>query len=234
MAGWLIPLDIPVEIGRDEARRRALDELAKAKYGGTPQWLQNAAERASRIVERIIDLYLRWRNGPGAGAGVSPGFVVAVALLLAALIVIVWRVGLPKWRKRVRQESLDLDPSRPAADYRSLSQRAADAGDWTGAVRDRFRAVVRELEIRTVLDVRPARTAWEAAYAASRALPDCGESLHAGAELFNQVVYGDGVAGAGAYAQLVALDETVTAAADTMDLAVEVEPASSKNGPGDR
>ncbi|HEY5821654.1 MAG TPA: DUF4129 domain-containing protein [Propionibacteriaceae bacterium] len=224
MAGWLTPLDIPIQIDRDEARRRALEELSKAKYGGTPEWLQSAAERATRLLERLLDLYTRWRSGPGAAGGGSPGFWIAVALLLTALILVIWRVGLPKWRKRVRQESLDLDPSRPASDYRGLSQQAAGAGDWTAAVRDRFRAVVRELEVRTILDVRPARTAWEAAYAASRALPTCAEALQSGAAVFNLVVYGDGVADERAYADLVALDEAVTAAADSTDLTLEVEP----------
>lgn len=220
MSRWGIGLDIPIRIGRDEARRRALAELGKAKYGGTPDWLQRFADRAARLAERLIDLYNQL-SGRQSGGGVRPGFVIAVLVLLAAIALVVWRVGLPKWRGRRRSESLDLDPAVPAADYRDLAAEHARAGRWREAVRDRFRAVVRELEVRTIIDVRPARTAWEAAYSASRVLPECADALHAGAEMFNAVVYGDRVADAAAYAQLVAVDETVSRAADSVDLAAE-------------
>lgn len=218
----MTPLDIPVEVGGDEARRRALEELAKAKYGGTPEWLQRAAERASRWAERASDAYLRWRASQEAGGGVSPWFAIAVILLVAALALVVWKVGLPRWQRRGRtDDSLELDPTKAATDYRTLADQAAAAGDWRVAVRERFRAVVRELEIRTIIDVRPARTAWEAAYSASRAVPVAADSLHTGAELFNAVVYGDRAADAATYARLVAVDDTVTTAADRVDLAAE-------------
>jgi hypothetical protein len=49
---FLLPLEVPVRIGRDEAQRRAAEELAKAKYGGTPEWLTELAEQADRWVSR--------------------------------------------------------------------------------------------------------------------------------------------------------------------------------------
>ena len=93
---------------------------------------------------------------------------------------------------------MELDPTRAGRglpDARPSTPRPAATGP--AAVRDRFRALVRELEVQTILDVRPARTAWEAAYRASRALPGCTEALRAGAESFNAVVYGDRPADAG-------------------------------------
>lgn len=218
----MTPFDIPIEIGRDEARRRALEELAKAKYGGTPEWVERALARASERVERLLELYQQWRASQGQGAGVSPGFVVAVVVLLLVIALVVWRVGLPRWqRRRGREESLGLDPTKAATDYRSLADQAAETGDFRVAVRERFRAVVRELEVRTILDVRPARTAWEAAYSASRSVPTATEALHTGAELFNAVVYGDRPADASTYAQLVEVDAAVVEAADATDLVDE-------------
>ena len=87
--------------------------------------------------------------------------------------------------------------------------------------------MVRELEAQTILDVRPARTAWEAAYRASQALPTCPEALQAGAESFNAVVYGDRPADAATYQQMVAVDEQVTAAAGRADLAAD-EPVAAR------
>jgi hypothetical protein len=226
----LLPLDVPIGIDRDEAQRRAAEELAKAKYGGTPQWLSDVADRADRIISWLVDLFIRLlqNQDPSANAGVNWGFVIAVALLITAIAAVVWRVGLPRWRRSRRDATVEVDSTRAAADYRTLADEAAQRGDWAAAVRDRFRALVRELEVQTVLDVRPARTAWEAAYLASRALPGCTEPLHSAAESFNAVVYGDRRADAETYRQMVEVDAAVAAAAQTADLAAADEPAATR------
>lgn len=215
---FLVGLDIPIRLGRDEAAQRAAEELAKAKYGGVPDWLVRLGERSDRFLTKVLDLIFGNQLGRGTGGGISPGFVIVTVTLLAVLALLIWRVGLPRWRARRPEPSLELDATRAPADYRGQAEAYAAAGDWAAATRDRFRALVRELEVRTILDVRPARTASEAAYAASRALPDHAEALRVGAELFNAVVYGDRVADATAYAAMSTLDVTVTAAADVVDL----------------
>ena len=221
MSAWLVPLDIPIRVGGEEARRRAVDELAKAKYGGLPDWADELLNRLGRVLDRIVEAVLRFVFGsPGGGAGISPGFVIAVVLLLVAIGLVVWKVGLPRWRRRSRDAAVDLDASVPAADYRHLAEQHAEHGDWRAAVRDRFRALVRELEVRTILDVRPARTAWEAAYAASRLLPGCRDELRTAAEDFSAVMYGERQADETLYRRMADIDDRVTVAADTVDLAV--------------
>lgn len=215
---WLFALDIPVRLGRDEARQRAAEELAKAKYGGVPDWLVRVGDDADRWIQRFLKFIFDIPFGRGTTTGISPGFVVVTSLVLLVLALVIWRVGLPRWRARRTEQSLELDPAKPPADYRMQAQAYATGQQWAAAVRDRFRALVRELEIRTILDERPARTATEAASAASRSLPEHADRLHDGAELFNAVVYGDRRADADAYAAMVALDDAVTAAADTVDL----------------
>lgn len=228
MTGWSVPLAIPIRIGRDEAQRRAAEELGKAKYGGTPDWLDGVANRLDTFLQRILDVLLPFLlRERGGGGGVNWGFVLAVALILVAIALVVWRIGLPRWQKRQRVASLDLDPRRGADDYRRLAEGHATQEDWADAVRDRFRAVVRELELRTILDERPARTASEAAYHASRALPSCAEPLRSGAEAFNAVSYGDRRADQADYAQMIRLDQQVTAAADAEDLSLEREAAGA-------
>jgi hypothetical protein len=217
----LLPLEVPVRIGRDEAQRRAAEELAKAKYGGTPDWLVELAERADRWVQRIVDLVFRIFVEQDQCGGVNLGFLLAVGILLVAIAVVVWRVGLPRWRPHHRDAAVALDSTRPAADYRALAEQHAASGDWAAAVRDRFRALVRELETQAILDERPARTAWEAAYRASQVLPTCREALRTGAESFNAVVYGDRPATSAAYQQMVAVEQQVTATADQGDLVDE-------------
>jgi hypothetical protein len=223
----LLPLEVPVRIGRDEAQRRAAEELAKAKYGGTPEWLVELAERADRWLQRIVDLIIRILIERNQGGGVNLGFLVAVGILLVVIALVVWRVGLPRWRPHHRDAAVAVDSSRPAADYRALAEEHAARGDWAAAVRDRFRALVRELETQAILDVRPARTAWEAAYRAFQVLPTCREALQAGAESFNAVVYGDRPANSAAYQQMVAIEQQVTAAAGEADLAAD-EPVITR------
>jgi hypothetical protein len=216
--------DVPILIGRAEARQRAEQELAKAKYGGTPDWVTRALDRISGLAERFIELLARLAGGPvRAGTGVNWGFLIAVGLLLAAIAIVIWRVGLPRWRKRNTAGAVEADPTVQPTDYRSRAEDLAAAGDWRGAVRDRFRALVRELETRTILDVRPARTALETAAGAGRHLPALAGRLWAGAEEFNAVLYGEGTAEEAAYRRMVVLDDDVTAAADEVDLAAQSE-----------
>jgi hypothetical protein len=221
MSGWLMPLDIPVRIGGEDARRRAVDELAKAKYGGLPGWADELLNRLGRVLDRIVETVLRFVFGSSGGsAGISPGFVIAVVLLLVAIGLLVWKVGLPRWRRRSADAAVELDADVPAADYRRLAAQHAERGDWRPAVRDRFRALVRELEVRTILDVRPAWTAWEAAYAAGRLLPGCRDELRTAAESFSAVMYGERRADETLYRRMADIDDRVTTAADTVDLAV--------------
>jgi hypothetical protein len=221
MSGWLVPLDIPIRVGGEEARRRAVEELAKAKYGGLPDWADELLSRLGRVLDRIIGAILQFVFGSGGrGGGFSPGFVIAVVLLLVALGLVIWRVGLPRWRGRSKDIAVDVDASISATDYRKLAEQHAEHGDWRAAVRDRFRALVRELEVRTILDVRPARTAWEAANTASRLLPGCRDDLRTGADVFSAVMYGERLAEESLYRRMADIDDRVTAAAETADLAV--------------
>lgn len=233
MIWGLIPWEIPIRIGQDEARRRAIEELAKAKYGGTPDWLTNAAARVGPLIQRIVDFFTDLtRIRQSEGGGVNWGFVLAVVILLIAIGVVLWRVGLPRWRKRLTEQSLDLDPTAAPSDYRAAAAESAARGDWKAAVRDRFRAIVRELETATVLDVRPARTASEAAYLASRSLPAHAQALQLGAESFNGVLYGEATADQGTYQQMAALDDSVTSALSSADL-ISAAADSSATPAGD-
>jgi hypothetical protein len=219
MSGCL--LDIPIRIGGEEARQLAAQELAKAKYGGLPDWADVLLNRLGWVLDRIIEAILTFVLGPDSGGGgVSPGFVIAVVLLLAAIGLVVWKVGLPRWRRRSRDAAVEVDATVTATDYRNLAEQHARHGDWQAAVRDRFRALVRELEVRTILDVRPARTAREAAYAAGRMLPDYRDDLHTAADDFSAVMYGERRADESLYRRMAGIEDRVTTAADSADLAV--------------
>lgn len=195
----------PIEIGRDEARRRAEEELAKAKYHGVPDWI---ADILRTLLEMINNALNPAFGTPGSG-GFNWVFLVVVVLVVAGLGVIAWRVGLPRWRRRVPDAEVGLDDERAPDDYRSAADRAAAAGDWTSAVRERFRALVRELEHRTIIDPRPGRTAFEAAGVTARLMPAVDDQLRTAAGLFNDVMYGSVIADEPRYRAMVAADQAV-------------------------
>lgn len=226
----MIPLDVPVELSREEARRRVLEELGKSRYTEMPQWLRDLLQWLYELMEKIITFVLDATSGPAAsgGGGINVAFVIILVLIAAAIALLIWKVGLPRWqtRRRRRDAEVDLSEALEPDDYRSAAQRFAEAGDWRSAVRDRFRAVVKELEIATILDPRPARTAFEASALAGRALPEQAAALDDGARTFSEVMYGDRVADAAAYRRMVELDDRIGEAAGQADLAGDQpEPA---------
>ncbi|WP_433660827.1 DUF4129 domain-containing protein [Nocardia sp. CA-128927] len=89
----------------------------------------------------------------------------------------------------------DQPPSPPrlgaAADHRAAAENAAQHRDFDSALRERFRAVLRGLEQRGVLEVRRSRTARETADDVTTALPlEVSAEFDPAAHSFDEVVYG--------------------------------------------
>lgn len=95
---------------------------------------------------------------------------------------------------------------RTAAEHRSAAEAHAAQGHWNQAVQERMRAIVRSLEERALLDVRPGRTADEAAAEAGRTLPGHADGLHAAARHFDDVTYGGRTADPQTYRRIARLD----------------------------
>ncbi|MBO7941425.1 DUF4129 domain-containing protein, partial [Streptomyces sp. S9] len=90
--------------------------------------------------------------------------------------------------------------------HRAAAEAHAAQGHWNQAVQERMRAIVRALEERALLDVRPGRTADEAAAEAGRALPAHTDRLRGAARDFDDVTYGGRTATEEAYHRIAALD----------------------------
>ncbi|HEU4491001.1 MAG TPA: DUF4129 domain-containing protein [Jiangellales bacterium] len=193
---------VPVELGRDEARLRARAELADPSYDADPSLLERVVAWVLEQLGRLVD----------ASAGVSPGAWVGLGLLLAMLLlgvlVVRHQVG-PLARSARRGDPVFGSRARRAVEHRVAADEAAKQGDWARAVVERYRAVVRGLEERAVLDPRPGRTADEAAREAGTLLSDLAADLLAGARLFDAVRYGGHPCGAHDHERLRALDDAV-------------------------
>ncbi len=198
----LLPANVPVDIGRDDAASAARDELSKPVYGAhRPGLFQQVLELLARTVARVFD----------AVASVAPGgavgLVVIVLLAVLVVVVVLFRVGTPRTAAAADRLVFGDETVRSAAEHRADAERAAAAGAWDEAVRQQFRAVVRALEERDVLDVRAGRTADETAGEAARALPMSAAELVWSARRFDEVTYGSEHADQASYARLRTLDE---------------------------
>jgi hypothetical protein len=193
-------LDLP---GRDEAREAAQHELSRRQYReAQPPWTERLItwlwDKLSELLSRASD------NVPGGGLGLLV-LVLLVGLLIAVVVV---RLR-PSTRRDQPPMLFEGGAELSAAGHRELAERAAARGDWAEAVRERLRAVVRELEGRGVVEPRPGRTADEVAVEAGRVVPSLAQPLGEGARLFDEVWYGGRSADSSTYAVLVALDERV-------------------------
>ncbi|WP_245573912.1 DUF4129 domain-containing protein [Amycolatopsis nigrescens] len=203
-------MEIPVDIGRDDARAAAERELARAEY--------QAAEPS------LLDRLLRWAGDRiaellRAVSDVAPGGLLGLLVILVLIVLIVvvirLRVGSPGRRGRSAGQVF-TGRSSSAAEHRLASAEAFARGELDVAVRERFRALVRGLEERDVLDERSGRTADEAATEAGARLPECRDELAAAAARFDEVYYGGHPAAEADYHRLVALDERSQAARPVM------------------
>jgi len=125
-----------------------------------------------------------------------------------------WRLRWPAWRwpdwrswlrrrKRKQGQETDLEqaieelmaseeelPDLPPEVFVSLADRLAAEGRYAEAIRERLRAVVRDLVNRAVIAHRPGWTVTELAAAASAVRPTVRDPLSAATMIFSDVWYG--------------------------------------------
>ncbi|MEV6963335.1 DUF4129 domain-containing protein [Streptomyces sp. NPDC051207] len=190
----------PVTLPRDPAREAAQRELSKRMYHeNDPSLFQRALNAFWDWVDRLF----------GAASTATPGgtlgLLVVIGAVLAVLAALWWRLGTPR-RQPASAPALFDDRPRSAAEHRAAAEAHAAQGHWNQAVQERMRAIVRALEERALLDVRPGRTADEAASDAGRALPAHTDRLRAAARDFDDVTYGGRAGTEQSYRRIAELD----------------------------
>ena len=228
------PPSVPIDVGRDEARRAAADELAKPVYSHARP---SVARRAlDWIGHELSTLWDKAFGGSGSGGGDWTAVLILLVLLVATVLVVRRRYGPVRRRVAADQALFDEAASLDAAGYRRAAEAHAAGGRWGEAVRDRLRAVIAALEERAVLDPRPGRTADVAAREAGALLPEQAPALLAAARVFDDVWYGQTPAGPEDYRRLVAADEAVAAARVRVGAAAGVSAwvETSSGGPSGR
>ncbi|MEU1406479.1 DUF4129 domain-containing protein [Streptomyces sp. NPDC005728] len=200
----------PVTIPRDPAREAARRELSKRMYH----------ENDPSLIQRALNAFWDWLDrlfstAASATPGGTLGLLVVVLFIVAVLAALWWRLGTPR-RQPVSAAALFEDRPRSAAEHRAASEAHAAQGHWNQAVQERMRAIVRSLEERTLLDVRPGRTADEAAAEAGRTLPAHTDRLGSAAREFDDVTYGGRRASEQSYRRIAELDRDLERSRPTL------------------
>ncbi|MEE1620318.1 DUF4129 domain-containing protein [Zafaria sp. J156] len=194
------------EPGLDEARRELVDELSRREYAdATPNPIVEFLQRAWEAFLEWIDSL----NSLQANLG-SVVVLVAVAVIVAVAVLFVR----PRLRRSAAPPAAEVgvDTALGAQDYRQRAAAAAVVHDWPTACLERFRAIVRSAEERTLLDEQPGRTAFEVSMRLEAVFPQQAEELDRAALLFNEVHYGFHPASAGDWNAVSALDAALEAA----------------------
>lgn len=200
----MLPLDVPVDLGRDAAAEAARRELAKHAYQRDDDWLTAAGRW---VVEHLAELLDR---AAAASPGGHLGLLAALALLVALAVVV--RLGTGPLARTSRARPL-LEGGRPvsAAEHRTEAARCAEAGRWAEAVRARLRALATDLAERGVLEDRPGRTADELATEVAGELPSCAAAVKAAVRVFDETWYGGRAASSSSYDTVARADDLVRA-----------------------
>ncbi len=200
LAGPIVRAVVPVVPDEQIAREWVETELRDPAYAAAqPGPLDRAI---SFVLERIGSV----EGGP------SLWFWLVLLVVVAVVgVLVVRRNGVARARARTGSAAgaVGVDPAVTSEEYRRRAVSAAAAGDWHTAVLEQFRALVRSLEERTVLEPRPGRTADEAAREAGELLPDRASELDAVARVFDDVCYGDREARPEHHHQVAAVDTAV-------------------------
>lgn len=176
----------PLVPDSDEAAEWAREELSRSVYSTGPSFWEWLWAKFLELLEKITSL----------GSGLGPTFVPLIILtLVAAVIILALTLSGPIRRRRAAAGAPGAmwqdDDARSAAQLREAADSAATGGDFTLAVIEQFRATVRALEERGLLETTRGMTAMEVAGTAARVFPQRSEPLHRGARSFNEALYGN-------------------------------------------
>jgi hypothetical protein len=201
----VIPLAGIDELGREAARRAAREELSDRRYTDAQPPL--ITRIIGRVIRELLELLAKAADGAPGG---TAGLLILLALVLLLVAVVFVKLG-PPGRRQATVPLFGTGRELTADEHRQLAEQAAGEGRWADAVRERLRAVVRELEARGVLEARPGRTAGEVARDAGAAVPAIAADLRRATTVFDEVWYGGRTADASSYGVLVQVDTAVSA-----------------------
>ena len=168
----------------DEARARLREELSQPEYDDSPGFVAWVLTTLENWLMKVLD-------GIDGSSAAQAGIAVLIAVALTVLVVLVLRrTGLIR-RSHILSVAADLDaePVLRGAELRDAAREAIDAGRVDDGTVLALRALVRDLEERTLLEVSAGMTAHEAATHAAAPFPELRGRLQRGAVAFDTAAY---------------------------------------------
>jgi hypothetical protein len=207
-------------VDRNAAREAAQRELSKGIYHADDPGL----------FERLLDKVIGWLDDRlSDAANLVPGgiwgLLALVVALAGAVALVLWKTGPLRRTAAPGGADLELSSAFDADEHRRRADAFGLEGRYAEAVRERMRAIVRELEDRGVLEPRPGRTTAEIAREAGRVVPAVAGDLRTAARVFDEIWYGGRPATAGADAALREADQRVRTAPLTVSSTAPPGPA---------
>ncbi len=190
-----------------EARRQLAEELSKPIYADVQNWI---SDQLRKLME--------WLSGDPDPSGALDSGQLSVVVVTAVVVVgiAVWAfMGPVRADRRRRRGAVFTDEQRSASQLREEAARLATADDWGLATVEQFRALVRSLAERAVVDEFPGMTAHEAVGRAAPRFPAQAARLAAAADVFDGLAYGRRPGTAAQYTAMHDLDTEVAATRPT-------------------
>jgi len=193
----------PVPGGPDAIHRAAKAILDRPEFRPTPQTpIERLRSWVGHQLARLANDVLN-----AAPHGVL-GALLALALV-GVLVFLIVRAVRATGLNPARQGFAVGGPRRPPEDWLAEAARREAAGDWRGALRCRYRALVAELARRGLVEEIPGRTTGDYRRVVDANLPVRAEPFGGATELFERVWYGDAPTDQQTAAQFEALSEQV-------------------------
>jgi hypothetical protein len=190
----------------DSIRRAAHDILAQPQFRTpSPSALERARHWVGQQLARALDDVL-------AGHLTLLGAIVLVAVVAALVALVVRAIRGPHGTGALHGPPVTY-VRRPPADWLAEAAGCEASGDWRGALRARYRALVAELARRGLVDEIPGRTTGEYRAELTVSVPGSAATFSGATDLFELAVYGHADVGPGDAAELKSLANDVLAGA---------------------
>ena len=210
----------PPPLDPDEARSRTLEELSKSEYDDSPGFI-------AWLLGVIEDWLMSVLDGIDGSSATQAGIAVLVLIALFAVVFLVLRrTGMIRRGHALAVMSeLDAEPVLSGAQLRDSAREAIDAGRLDDGTVLALRALVRDLEERTLLDVSAGMTAHEAAAQSAVPFPELRGRLQRGAVAFDTAAYSHRAATAKQADDLLRLAEYIAESAPDLSEDAPEQPA---------
>jgi len=211
--GGAEPPVAPAEV-RDQVR----DVMSRPEFDYSPSWFERALDWIGEQLAKIFEPGDEMGAGSSFGGGIGAliGWLLIVAAVVAIVALVVWIVANRTGRTRVAAEDLlspvEVEHRRRAHEWLVDAEQLEAQGEWKGALRARYRNLVRTLVDRRQVPDVAGRTTGELREDLDETTPTAHDGFDTCSQLFELAWYAGVATGADENARFQAAAADVLAA----------------------